>query len=49
MLIAGAADKELYSCDAQWSGLYDRMTNHTGEETARRLQLASAYGQCAAA
>ena len=43
------ADEELYACDAQWSGLYDRMTRHTGEETARRLKLAVAYGECAEA
>ena len=43
------ADDELYPCDAQWSGLYDRMTSHTGEETARRLELAAAYGKCARA
>lgn len=42
-------DEELYPCDAQWSGLYDRMTNHTGQETARRLEFAAAYGKCAEA
>ena len=40
------ADEELYPCDAQWSGLHDRMASHTGEETARRLELAAAYGKC---
>lgn len=40
------SDGELYPCDAQWSGIYDRMTSHTGEETARRLELAAAFGHC---
>jgi hypothetical protein len=40
-------DDELYACDAQWSGLYDRMFVHLPEETERRLELAAAYGQCA--
>lgn len=39
-------DEELYSGDSQWSGLYDRMTSHTPEETERRLELAAAYGCC---
>lgn len=43
------ADEELYPVDAQWSGLYDSMTQHTGEETARRLELAASYGECAEA
>jgi hypothetical protein len=33
-------DEELYPSDAQWAGLYDRMTSHTPEESARRLELA---------
>jgi len=33
-------DEELYASDAQWAGLYDRMTDHTDEETARRLKIA---------
>jgi hypothetical protein len=37
-------DDELYCCDAQWCGLYDRMVAHTPEETERRTQLASAFG-----
>ncbi len=41
------ADEELYPCDAQWSGLYDRMTNHTSEETERRIELKAAFGRCA--
>ena len=41
------ADEELYACDAQWSGLYDRMTSHTTEETERRMELAVSYGQYA--
>jgi hypothetical protein len=35
-------DNELYPSDAQWCGLYDRMTSHTDEETARRKNLAAA-------
>jgi hypothetical protein len=38
------ADEELYPCDAQWSGLYDRMHTHTDDETARRFQIAADYG-----
>jgi hypothetical protein len=34
------SDEELYPCDAQWSGLYDRMTVHYPEETSRRLKIA---------
>ncbi len=33
------ADEELYPSDAQWAGIYDRMTVHTPEETARRREL----------
>jgi hypothetical protein len=33
------ADEELYPSDAQWAGIYGRMTNHTPEESARRLEL----------
>jgi len=32
-------DAELYACDAQWCGLYDRMDRHTPEETERRERL----------
>ena len=35
------ADDELYPCDAQWSGLYDRMTDPTLDETARRREIAA--------
>jgi hypothetical protein len=34
------ADAELYPSDAQWAGIYDRMTIHTAEESARRIELA---------
>lgn len=34
-------DDELYASDAQWSGLYDRMNNHTTDETKRRHELAA--------
>jgi hypothetical protein len=36
-------DEELYPSDAQWSGLYDRMTNPTPGETERRRELATLY------
>jgi hypothetical protein len=39
-------DNELYACDAQWAGLYDRMFIHTPEETERRLGLAASFGRC---
>ncbi len=39
------ADEELYCCDAQWCGLYDRVFPHTTEEMARRLALAADYGE----
>ena len=39
------ADEELYACDAQWSGLYDRMHPHEPDETERRLELAAAFGE----
>lgn len=42
-------DDELYACDAQWSGLYDRMNVHFPDETERRLELAASYGECAEA
>lgn len=41
------ADEELYPCDSQWSGLYDRMTSHTPEETARRTELAASFNPVA--
>ncbi len=37
----GLADEELYPSDAQWAGLYDRMTRHTPEEIQRRQELAA--------
>jgi hypothetical protein len=39
------ADEELYPCDAQWSGFYDRMFSHTAEEMECRLALAANYGE----
>jgi hypothetical protein len=39
------ADEELYACDAQWSGLFDRMLVHLSDETERRVELAAAYGE----
>lgn len=40
-------DDELYPCDAQWSGLYDRMHSHTTEEIERRRELAALSLACA--
>ena len=34
------SDDELYCSDAQWAGLYDRMSSHTPDETERRAELA---------
>jgi hypothetical protein len=39
-------DAELYPCDTQWSGIFDRMLLHLPEETERRVELAAAYGRC---
>lgn len=41
------ADEESYPCYSQWSGLYDRMSNHTREEAERRMELAMVFGDCA--
>lgn len=38
------ADDELYACDAQWAGLYDRMLTHEPEETERRFRIAAESG-----
>jgi hypothetical protein len=38
------ADAELYPSDAQWAGLYDRMTDHAPDETERHLELAAVFG-----
>lgn len=40
-------EAELYPCDAQWCGLYDRMFPHPAEEMERRLALAPEYGEAA--
>ncbi len=39
------ADEELYPCDAQWCGLYDRMRTHEDDEAARRFQIAADHGE----
>ena len=39
------ADEELYPCDAQWSGFYDRIFPHTAQEIERRLELAAEFGE----
>ena len=41
------ADDELYPCEAQWSGLCDRMINPTPDETERRREIAALSAQCA--
>lgn len=38
------SDSELYSCDAQWCGLFDRMHIHLPDETRRRVELAALFG-----
>lgn len=40
-------DDELYASDAQWSGLYDQMKNHTPDELQRRRKLDSLSLECA--
>ena len=37
--IGEISDNEIYPCDAQWAGLYDRMNRHSDEETTHRLEL----------
>ena len=39
------ADEELYCCDAQWCGLYDRMHSHEPDEMEHRLALAADFGE----
>jgi hypothetical protein len=39
------SDAELYPCDAQWCGLYDRMGLHLPDEIERRLALAADFGE----
>lgn len=34
-------DEELYPSDAQWAGIYDGMTKHAPDETARRVKLST--------
>jgi hypothetical protein len=38
-------EEELYPCDSQWCGLYDRMHTHEPDEIDRRLALAADYGE----
>lgn len=38
------SDDELYPCDTQWCGIYDRMRFHLPDETERRLEIASHSG-----
>ena len=39
------SDEELYACDAQWCGLFDRMQIHLPYETQRRVELAAEFGR----
>ena len=39
------ADEELYPCDAQWAGLYDRFGVTTAEENQRRVELAARHSE----
>ena len=39
------SDEELYPCDSQWSGLYDRIFPHKADEMERRLALAVDFGR----
>ena len=38
------SDEELYPCDAQWAGLYDRLLEREEDETERPFQIASDLG-----
>lgn len=38
------SDEDLYPCDAQWAGLYDRMLEREEGETEHRFQIASDHG-----
>lgn len=38
------SDEELYLCDAQWAGLYDRMIEREEDETGRRFRIAAGHG-----
>jgi hypothetical protein len=40
-------DAELYSSDAQWSGLCDLIKNPTPDESSRRRELAALSLECA--
>lgn len=39
------SDEELYPCDAQWCGIYDRLPFHLPEEIERRIILAADFGE----
>lgn len=41
------ADDELYPCDAQWAGIYDRLGVTTADENERRVEIAACYGALA--
>lgn len=37
-------EAELYACDAQWAGIYDRLEIHAADENERRLRIAIELG-----
>jgi len=37
------SDNELYTSDAQWCGIYDRLEIRTPDEIQRRTELAAEY------
>jgi hypothetical protein len=37
-------DHELYPCDAQWAGIYDRLDATTADENQRRVEIAARWG-----
>ena len=41
------ADDELYCCDTQWAGIYDRLATTTADENQRRVEIAACCGMVA--
>jgi hypothetical protein len=40
-------EDELYCCDAQWAGIYDRLDATTADENQRRVEIAARCGSVA--
>lgn len=38
------SESELYPCEAQWAGIFDRMSVHTSVEIARRIAQRAQWG-----